>query len=656
MRQTKSKRTDSLGMPNLIDIIEKSLERSTTYGINPHQDGAPEFTRLSDSQLQKRIEENQEFFSAACHELDSLYNLLRNTGFCSALTDQEGYVLYTTGDHDILNQFNQRRCSPGYRWTEKDMGTCAIGLALREKTPVFLPGEKMFVSSTKDISNAGAPIFSPDGRKLLGVICLSGYSNKMHVHTLGLVRQSAERIRAVLREKEHMRELELQNQYMIALLESNSKGMITVDKESRIVRNNKKARSLLNIPVEKTGQFLSDYIGQEFDILQYLRTGTRISAREIHFSKSHKSHFISLDTIYNKDGGPVGGLITITEKHEMMRMALELAGSQALFTFESIIGESEKQHSALHLAKISAGSTVSVLLSGETGTGKELFAQAIHNESDRRNQPFIAINCGAIPNELFESELFGYEEGAFTGAQQGGRPGKLELANNGTLFLDEIGDMPFDMQVKLLRVLQSGELQRVGGFRSVPVSLRIISATNLDLQRGIAEGKFRDDLYYRICTLKIDIPPLRERPEDILPLTKHFIHRHELELDRKILLNSPETINAIQKYPWPGNIRQLENAVERAVHICEGAKLLPEHFGISDINHDNQSDYSTTFKNLTFAEIEKHILITTINDLDGNIRQAAAKLDISRPTIYRKLKQYGISSNTMKKQRFELPI
>jgi DNA-binding NtrC family response regulator len=171
----------------------------------------------------------------------------------------------------------------------------------------------------------------------------------------------------------------------------------------------------------------------------------------------------------------------------------------------------------------------------------------------------------------------------------------------------------------------------------------------LDLQRAIADGKFRADLYYRICTLKIDIPSLRERPEDILPLTQHFIHRHELELDRKILLNSQETINAILKYHWPGNIRQLENAVERAVHICEGANLIPEHFGISDINHENHTHYLTTFKNLTFAEIERDILITTVNELGGKIRQAAAKLDISRPTIYRKLKQYGIS-NSMESQ------
>ena len=185
-----------------------------------------------------------------------------------------------------------------------------------------------------------------------------------------------------------------------------------------------------------------------------------------------------------------------------------------------------------------------------------MFAQSIHAASLRKDKPFVAVNCAAIPEGLLESELFGYEEGAFTGAQKGGRPGKFELADTGTLFLDEIGDMPFDMQVKLLRVLQSGEIQRVGGLRTVPVDLRIISATNKDLKQAIAQHQFRADLYYRISTLSILVPPLRERAEDILPLAEHFIHRHELRLNRHPVPLPQETAEAILRYPWPGNIRQ----------------------------------------------------------------------------------------------------
>ena len=263
-----SMKSEHQGMPNLAHIIEKSLERSASYGIDPNLEGAPEFSKLSDIQLKQRIEEEKDFFSVASHELDSLYQLLKNTGFISALADRDGYILYIVGDPDLIEHFERRRCSPGYRWTERDMGTCAIGLALEERIPVFLPGDKMYASLAQMISNAGAPVFSPDGHTMLGVLCLSGYSEKMHVHTLGLVRQSAERITAVLREKVHMAELEIQNQHMKALLESNSRGMVTVDQHGCIVRTNRKACVLLNIPPEEVGGNLSHYIDEKFDILK----------------------------------------------------------------------------------------------------------------------------------------------------------------------------------------------------------------------------------------------------------------------------------------------------------------------------------------------------------------------------------------------------
>ena len=253
----------------------------------------------------------------------------------------------------------------------------------------------------------------------------------------------------------------------------------------------------------------------------------------------------------------------------------------------------------------------------------------------------MAINCGAIPKELLESELFGYEEGAFTGAQKGGRPGKFELADTGTLFLDEIGDMPFDMQVKLLRVLQSGEIQRVGGLRTVPVDLRIISATNKDLKQAIAQHQFRADLYYRISTLSILVPPLRERAEDILPLAEHFIHRHELRLNRHPVPLPQETAEAILRYPWPGNIRQLESAVERAVHLAEGGALLPEHFGIADLM-ENRRPAAPTPAQATLEDIERQAIAAALVRFGGNISQTAFALGVSRPTLYRKMSKYGL--------------
>lgn len=632
------------GIPNLEDIIARSHKRSAGYGIDPHLSGSPEENRLSDDELARRIEEQQEFYLLVRNQLDTLYRLLKHTGFCMAFADKDGYVLYVIGDPDLVEHFKNTRCLPGYRWTERDMGTCAMGLVLEERIPIFLPGDKMYFFRAQKISNAAAPVFSASGKKILGVICLSGYSKNMHVHTLGLARQAAETVTANLREKDRVRELDIQNQYMDALLESSSRGMLTVNQQGNLVKANRRAISLLNLPPNFIGKAFSECLGEPFDILPYLERGQGFDSREFVMKKKGVSQYASLDPIRNSNGEFVGGLITVIEKKEIIRVATEMIGSHAHFTFKSIIGNSEELKAAKHMARISADSTSPVFLFGETGTGKELFAQAIHNESERRNQPFVAINCGAIPKELMESELFGYEEGSFTGAQEGGRPGKFELADGGTLFLDEIGDMPFDMQVKLLRVLQTGEIQRVGSLRSVKIDLRLISSTNKELKKAIQNHQFREDLYYRICTLKIDIPPLRERGRDVLLLVDHFLNRHSLRLNRKFTITDPGLENSLLRYNWPGNIRQLEGSVERAVHMVEDEELISEHFGISALTESEKTFTTTAPQPLqSLAEVEKQALTNTLEHCKGNICKTARILNISRPTIYRKLKRYEIS-------------
>ncbi len=628
-------------LPDLQAVIARSHKRSAAYGVNPQISGAPEESRLSDKALAQTIEAQKEFFLLARKQLDTLYQLLKDTGFCMALADKNGYVLYVVGDPDLVEHFKVRRCIPGYRWTERDMGTCAIGLVIEEKIPVFLPGDKMFASLARKISNAGAPVFSADGSSILGVISLSGYSENMHIHTLGLVRQAAETVTAHLREKDRVRELDIQNQYMEALLESSSRGMLTVNQQGAMVQANKRAASLLNLPQDFIGKTFAECLGEHVDISSYLDSGKGFQAREFLTRKKGVTHYASLDPIRNSNDELIGGFITVTEKKEVIRAATEMTGSQAHFTFDSIIGDSDEIRAALHMAKIASDSAAPVLLAGETGTGKELFAQAIHNGSDRCHQPFVAINCGAIPKELMESELFGYEEGAFTGAQKGGRPGKLELADGGTLFLDEIGDMPFDMQVKLLRVLQTGEIQRIGSLRTVPINLRLISATHQDLKKGIQDHQFREDLYYRICTLKIPIPPLRDRDRDVLLLADYFVSRHSVRLNRAFS-RSPELEKSLLQYPWPGNIRQLEGSVERAVHMSEGKTLVPEDFGISGLTKPSTVSNGAFGNAQTLADIEKQALETTLDRCKGNICQTARVLGISRPTIYRKLKRYGI--------------
>ena len=636
-------------IPGMYEAIERSRERSARYGVDPSQDGAPESSRLTDEQLRDRIAGQKEFYALARDQLDSLYRLLKDTGFCMAVADPEGYILYVIGDPELIEHFKRRRCLPGYRWTERDIGTCAVGFVIAEQLPVFLPGDRMYSTLVRDISNAAAPVFSPDG-VLIGVIILSGNSQMMHVHTLGLVRQAAETVTSQIRERERTRELAIKHQYMRALLESHSQGMVTVDQEGCIVQANKKARVLLGLALNYEGKPFEDFLGNNLNLKKQVQAGKRFQTREITTRQAGVTHYASLDPIRLENGELVGGLFSLTEKKEMMSMAARVTGSHAHFTFDSIVGSSTALKEVLHRARIAADSTAPVLLRGETGTGKELFAQAIHNAGERRDRPFVAINCGAIPKELIESELFGYEEGAFTGAQKGGRLGKIELADSGTLFLDEIGDMPIDMQVKLLRVLQSGELQRVGGLRTVRVDLRVISATNKDLAQCIQAHKFRADLFYRISTLTLTIPPLRNRAEDIMPLALHFIQRHELNLNRSALPLPPETAEAMERYSWPGNIRQLESAVECAMHLAEGGKLLPEHLGIDKTQNGRLVDPRDTSPGQLqrLDLIEKQAIAEAFTRFDGNIRQTARVLGISRPTMYRKIKQYGLEEQLQK--------
>ena len=265
----------------------------------------------------------------------------------------------------------------------------------------------------------------------------------------------------------------------------------------------------------------------------------------------------------------MAGLVaTLTELRRASSLAYRIVGTTARYTLDDLIGDSAAARHVRALAEAAAGSEASLLLTGESGTGKEVLAQAVHNASPRAGGPFVAINCAAIPRDLLESELFGYEDAAFTGARKGGRPGKFELAEGGTLLLDEIGDMPLDMQVKLLRVLQEKTVSRLGGARELPVTCRIIATTNRELDDDVARGLFRRDLYYRLRVIHIVVPALRERAGDVTALTEHFLRRHAAATGKRLTVIAADVMAALGAHTWPGNIRELEHVIESAVALA----------------------------------------------------------------------------------------
>ncbi|RQD72083.1 MAG: AAA family ATPase [Tindallia sp. MSAO_Bac2] len=313
-------------------------------------------------------------------------------------------------------------------------------------------------------------------------------------------------------------------------------------------------------------------------------------------------------------------------------------------TFDRIIGVSDELQKSVNLAKRVSGTKSNVLLLGESGTGKGLFANAIHNASERAEYPLIKVNCAAIPPDLLESELFGYETGAFTGAQKGGKPGKFELAHKSTIFLDEIGDMPLNMQAKLLKVIQEKEIERIGGVKSKQVDIRIIAATNQNLEEMVRNKSFREDLYYRLNVVKIVIPPLRSRKNDIPLLVESVIKKLSKEMDKFVTEITPAAMECLQEHHWPGNIRELENVLERAFNILDKeARIEIKHLppALMQKGKNSSSNSSYTLKQI-IEEVEKNAIEKHLKETMGNKYQTSQRLGISRTSLYEKIERYGI--------------
>lgn len=324
----------------------------------------------------------------------------------------------------------------------------------------------------------------------------------------------------------------------------------------------------------------------------------------------------------------------LLQENQTLRQQIKVLEAPGL-----IVGQSPALQRTLDTARQVAQSNATVLIQGPSGTGKELFAREIHRQSSRANKKFVAVNCGAFPETLFDSELFGYERGAFTGAQAA-KPGRFELADGGTLFLDEIGELALPMQVKLLRVLQERQIERLGGTEPIPINIRLLAATNRDLTKEIAEGNFRGDLYYRLNVVQITVPPLRERVEDIPLLAQHFLNKYAEEMGRPVLQISSEANELLRNYDWPGNVRELENAMERAAVLSPGPSLQPSD--LPNEIHQSQTDgnYFIIPFGTTLDKMEQIVIRETLRRTGGDKKLTAQLLGIATRTIYRKIDSF----------------
>ncbi len=426
-----------------------------------------------------------------------------------------------------------------------------------------------------------------------------------------------------------------------------SEGVLSVNNDGIITQLNAAGGHILGVkPDQAIGAHLNSIIEKPGPAEELLSLNSDSSGKKVYFNDTRKKKLLRSASFLHDDSGQRIGAVALLKplNDKSANRSQPALKSKSFYRFSDIIGESDTLLAAKKMARIASKSPSTVLLHGESGTGKELFAQAIHQGSDRSNQPFISINCAAIPESLIESELFGHEEGAFTGSRKGGQPGKFEVADGGTVFLDEMGDMPMSIQVKLLRVIQERVVCRVGSTVELPIDIRVIAATYKDLAREVAEGHFRKDLFYRLNVLSITVPPLRERIDDIPQLARYLVDKISVKLGRQNVSMSEEFLQKCCSYSWPGNIRELENAIEHALNMVEdGGELSQEDLPFFSLAGLRMKESFPVGEGTSLKDMEKELIISVLEICEGNIIQTAKKLGVSRNTVYRKIREYDIA-------------
>ena len=463
----------------------------------------------------------------------------------------------------------------------------------------------------------------------------------------GFVEKMADLLAAKADQQETLENVEVSRDEMSTVLETAHEGIFALDQSGYVKHCNKRAATLFNMTKrELIGRHISKLMPGS-PAIKVLETGRGYTENEEIFKvDGGQHHFIVTVKPYSSGDEIEGIVVSFRDIEEAQKLVYNFNTRTIKNTVDDIIGTSEKIMIAKKQALITARGNSTVLITGESGTGKEMFAKAIHYASARGDNPFITVNCGAIPENLLESELFGYEKGAFTGANEKGKVGKFELADGGTIFLDEIGDMPLHLQVKILHVLQNMRFEKVGGSRSIIVDVRVIAATNKDLEKMIEEGTFREDLYYRLSVIPLSIPPLRERKADIRMLMYHFLKKYNTFMNRKIEGFSDEVEELYMNYDWPGNVRELENAVEYGTNMDFGKVIDIEDVPVRILKKEEEI---VKFRNMDkpLAEqvklYEKEIITKKLKKHNGIKDVVARELGLSRATLYRKLSELDIN-------------
>ncbi|MEK4409740.1 sigma-54-dependent Fis family transcriptional regulator [Bacillus sp. FSL L8-0642] len=588
--------------------ISESWHRCKQANVNPHMNKGQKI--LSSNIFQDQKKKSEIFLDIAIPQLQNMRKTIDELQMMALLIDPDGYVLSLSGNQQTLKRAKHINFIEGVKWTEAAVGTNAIGTALQIEEAIMISGTEHYSVASHSWSCAAAPIHNDDG-KLIGVLDFSCPIEFSHPYMLGMVTSIAHAIERECSIRVHQNELHLIHRFLDVI--DSDEQVVICNHRDVIVSASKKVRERVsNWSRMKLEDLMQHGLKPKLEVPVY--SNDRMIGKCIYVKENKQGNVFSTSPFING------------------------------ITFPGVIGTSNAFQHTLEEIKLVSPTDASVYVCGETGVGKEYVARAIHENSPRKNGPFIAVNCGSLPKELMESELFGYAEGAFTGARRQGYKGKFEQADGGTIFLDEIGEVPPEMQVALLRVLQERTVTPIGSSKEVPVNIRIITATHKDLLRLVEEGKFRQDLYYRLHVYPLYVPSLIERKEDIPYFIQDFCERKNWNVV------FPKSIcNQFSQHTWPGNIRELLNVVERIYILSQGREICEKQISfLLQTMMENQHQLALQTENktehtLNFREkIQRDSMIEALEKTNGNVSLAAKLLDVPRSTFYKRMQKYKL--------------
>ncbi|MDD3930315.1 MAG: sigma 54-interacting transcriptional regulator [Sphaerochaeta sp.] len=628
--------------------VADSWRRSQQKGLDPF---LVDLSSVSDQELNQRRRKVQELISSCLPYMHKLFTLLKNDQAVITLADADAVVLEV-----LANQVTYPEVSypeEGTIHSEELVGTNAIGLTLKADAPIRVVGAEHWRKINHAwVCNAAPLHISNTLIGCINVACpIQGYDETVSIQPMVLATANAIERELMLKRTINDQEKIIQQQK--TLLEFVDTGIIAIDRDGVIKQVNQQALDIFKMHGAWEGRLITDLIISDVNFMKLTEQGRMLEEQDLAVKIGSSYLHISCSTFkVELDKLGIRLVILVRTSATVRKIVNRASGASARYNFSDIIGSAPTMEQPLKIAHLASKNNANVLVMGETGTGKELLVQAIHNASDRKSKPFIAINCGAISRELIRSELFGYEGGAFTSAKSSGSLGKFELAEGGTLFLDEIGEMPLEVQSVLLRVLQTQEVVRIGGKYPIPVNVRVIAATHRDLAIAVQEQTFRNDLYYRLNVLSINLPPLRERAGDILQLTEFFLKKFREQFQKPNLHIDDAAIQQISCYSWPGNIRELENVLQRAAVICENDLITSADLPTSII--ENQIAFSSSLPfgkdDHSIDDIKRDRLVHVLETTNGNLREVANLLHVSRGTVYNMLTRYQVDPDTFRKK------